>query len=101
MDPEQPYHGHAQSRDTNADFRGAHGVIMQVEASKLLPWLMLISILSGIAVALAIMTLIVYSQNYRELERENRLMQQKYDDMKVEFLSRGMNPNPHMPGESK
>lgn len=72
-----------------------------VESSKLVPWLMLVCLLSGIALALAIMTLVVYSQNYRELERENRLMQQKYDDMKVEFLSRGMNPHPHMPGESK
>ncbi len=71
------------------------------EQSRLIPWLMLACLLSGFALAMAVMTLIVYSQNYRELERENRLMQQKYDDMKVEFLSRGMNPHPHMPGETK
>jgi hypothetical protein len=101
----EPIHAHPQSRDTHEPITahpGAHQQINRfVESSRTLPWLVLTSLLSGIALGLSMVTLIVYAQNYRELERENRLMQQKYDDMKVEFLSRGMNPHPHMPGESK
>lgn len=42
-----------------------------------------------------------WSQSYKTVEREMRLAQQDYADMKVEFLSRGMNPHPHLPGESQ
>lgn len=90
-----------QHPENSPNFEGAHGVIMMTDTSKLLPWMMFIAILSGLALAMAVMAIIMYSQSYRELERENRLLQQKYDDMKVEFLSRGMNPHPHLPGESK
>lgn len=41
-----------------------------------------------------------WSLAYKELERESRLTQQDYADMKVEFLRVGMNPHPHMKGES-
>lgn len=83
------------------DVRAQGASVVQVESSKLLPWLFLCALLSGIALAFSICTVLFCLLSYRELERENRLMQQSYNDMKVEFLSRGMNPHPHMPGESK
>lgn len=42
-----------------------------------------------------------WAQAYKELERENRLAQKGLDDMRVEMLRVGLNPNPHMTGESR
>jgi hypothetical protein len=105
VDAEPATHAHAQSRDVHEPITAHPGAHQQInrftESSRLVPWLMLVCLLSGGALTMSIVTLVAYQNSYRTLERENRLMQQKYDDMKVEFLSRGMNPHPHMPGESK
>lgn len=75
--------------------------IVQNESSKLLPWLMLVCLLSGISLALSIVTLVTYQQNYRMLEREYRLTQNDYDDVKVALELRGMDPHPHLKGQSQ
>ena len=71
-----------------------------VEANRLVPWLMLTSILSGVAVALVLVLLYVHASSYRELEREVRLLQLQTDNMKVAMLAAGIDPAPHLEGEA-
>jgi hypothetical protein len=81
---------------------GAHQQINRfTESSRLVPWLMLVCILAGIALAMSITTLVIYTQDYRELEREFRLTQNDYDDVKVALELHGINPHPHFKGQSK
>lgn len=74
--------------------------VTQIESSKLLPWLMLCCLLAGVAVALAVSMTIIYSQNYRELERENRIAQMQLDSMRVAMIAQGLDPNVHLKGEA-
>lgn len=84
----------------NLDVRAQGASIVQMETNKLIPWLMLTSLLAGIALAMSIVTLVIYTQNYRELEREFRLVQNDYDDVKVALELRGIPPHPHLKGQS-
>ena len=71
-----------------------------VESSRLIPWLLLIAILSGLAVGLSIVTIYVQATAYGELEREVRLAQLQLDNMKIAMLAAGIDPSPHLEGES-
>lgn len=57
-------------------------------------------VLSGVALGLSIMVCYVQSTAYRELERENRLLQLKVDDMAVALKARGIDPTPSHEGNS-
>lgn len=89
------------SRD-NADssLNAAHGgaIVSQVEHSKLLPWLMLTCLLSGTALGLSVWSVISYSRDYHELEREYRLQRLETDEMNVR-LELAKIPK-HKPGDS-
>jgi hypothetical protein len=74
--------------------------VTQIESSKLLPYILVTCILSGLALGLAIVTLYVQATAYRELERETRLAQLQLDNVKVALLARGIDPAPHLPGEA-
>ena len=71
-----------------------------LEPSRLLPWLALCCVLSGIAVAMSISVFYVQANSYRELEREVRLLQLQSDNMKVAMLAAGLDPAPHLRGEN-
>jgi hypothetical protein len=71
-----------------------------VEHSKLLPWLMLTSILAGIAVALSVMVIVNTSQSESrtraELDKQNRFLQEyriRVED--AEIASEEVNPKFH------
>lgn len=81
--------------------------VVQIESSKLLPWLILSCLLSGFAVASSIgayalhrNTAFIVDTRYKELERENRLTQLQVDNMKVAMLNAGVDPAPHLKGEA-
>lgn len=51
---------------------------------------MLIAILSGFALALGLMSIIMYQTNYKELEREYRLTQLEIDDFRIALIQAGI-----------
>lgn len=90
-------HGHAQSRDTNPDFRGAHGVIMQVETMGKGVQAVLIGgvILSALLAGMALMRTEATSERATLAEREARVSQERWNDLKVELTRRGIPVSDH------
>ncbi len=79
---------------------GAHGVVMQQESSKLLPWLMLTAVLSGIALGISIMVVVntiqSESRTRAELDKQNRFLQEyriRVED--AEIAAEEVNPKFH------
>ena len=72
-----------------------------VESSRLVPWMLFACIMSGLALGISSMTVYTQATAYRELERENRLLQLKVDEFRVALVTAGIDPNPHVKGESK
>lgn len=77
---------------------------MVVESSKFAPVLVALAcvsmLTSGIAVGLSVWSMNSYDRSYKELERENRLLQLKVDDMRVALNSQGIKTNKHAQSES-
>lgn len=71
-----------------------------VESSRLVPWMLFACIMSGLALGISTMTVYIQATAYRELERENRLLQLKYDDMAVALKARGIDPTPSHEGSA-
>jgi hypothetical protein len=61
---------------------------------------MLTAILAGMAAGLSLVTIYVQATAYGELEREVRLSQLQLDNMKIAMLAAGIDPAPHLEGES-
>ena len=57
-------------------------------------------IMSGLALGISSMTVYTQATAYRELERENRLLQLKYDDMRVALNAQGITTSKHHQSES-
>lgn len=89
--------------DVIADRGGAN--VTQVESSRLTPLLVALSafalLVGGVALGVAMSALDNYSRDYKELERENRLLQLKVDEFRMALITAGIDPNPHAKGESK
>lgn len=79
--------------------------IIQVESSKLTPLLVALSavslLISGLALGVGWWSTASYSRDYKELERENRLLQLKVDEFRIALLNAHIDPNPHVEGEQK
>jgi hypothetical protein len=61
-----------------------------------------LGLLAGLfATVYAIRAELTWSNAYRELERENRLAQLKIDEFRMALMKAGIDPNPHLDGESK
>lgn len=58
-------------------------------------------VLAGIALGIALYGAFMQSRDYRELEREVRLQQLKLDEYRVALMKAGIDPNPHVSGESQ
>ena len=68
-----------------------------IESSRLVPWLMLTALLAGTSIALSVTSVIVFL----ETKREVRLQQLKLDEYRVALMNAGIDPNPHVDGESR
>lgn len=68
------------------NFQGAHGVVMLTETSKLIPWLMFCAVLSGLAIGLAILAVILSQQS----EREARMLQYYVLEMDAKLIAAGV-----------
>ena len=75
--------------------------IVQLESSRLVPWLILVALLAGGALCTSLLTVYIQATAYRELERENRLLQLKVDEFRMALITADIDPNPHAQGESK
>ena len=71
-----------------------------IESSRLVPWMLFACIMSGLALGISSMTVYTQATAYRELERENRLLQLKYDDMRVALNAQGITTSKHHQSES-
>lgn len=79
---------------------GAQGFVYAPEASKLLPWLMLTALLSGIAVGISVMVVVETGQSESrtraELEKQNKFLQEyriRVED--AEIAAEEVNPKFH------
>lgn len=68
------------------DLRGAHGVVMSVESTKLLPWLMTTAILAALAIAFGVCALIIAQRS----ERESRMLQYYVLEMDAKLIASGI-----------
>ena len=71
-----------------------------VESSRLVPWMLFACIMAGVSLGLSVTTIYIQATAYRELERENRLLQLKVDDMAVALKARGIDPTPSHEGSA-
>ena len=71
-----------------------------VESSRLVPWMLFACIMAGLSLGLSITTIYIQATAYRELERENRLLQLKVDDMRVALNAQGITTSKHHQSES-
>jgi len=91
-----------QSNDVSPHSNGSAATISIVETNRLLPWLMFTAVLSGIAIAASIMTVIVVLQGnayqmrqMQKTEMESRVTQERWNDLKVELAKRGIPTSDH------
>jgi hypothetical protein len=79
--------------------------IIQVESSRLVPMLVVLAglalLVSGISLGVGWWSTASYSRDYKELERENRLLQLKVDEFRMALMKANIDPNPHLQEESK
>lgn len=59
------------------------------------------TLLSCLALCMAVTGLVVFGIFYRELERENRVTQLKVDELRTALIAADIDPNPHTKGETK
>jgi hypothetical protein len=94
MSSEFPY-----SIDADADNRSAQ--VVQVESSRLTPLLVALAAVALLISGLSLGVSWWATTAYREMERENRLLQLKVDEFRMALLNARIDPNPHVEGESK
>lgn len=68
-----------------------------VESSRLIPWMMLSSILSGLALALSVVLMMFLF----EMRREIRFQSLRLDEYRVALMNANIDPNPHVDGEMR
>lgn len=75
---------------------------VHIESSKLVPWLLLSCLISGVALAISIMSIVLLQERfasleerYRLAEREARVATERVSDMKVELTRRGIPVTDH------
>lgn len=76
--------------------------VIQIESSRLLPALILVGILAGIAVAISIMGVIAANEKARITERETRVMEDDLKYIRAYLSARGIEvPADHDEAEEK
>jgi hypothetical protein len=75
--------------------------VMQVESSRLTPLLVALAAIALLIAGLSLGVSWWATTAYREMERENRLLQLKVDEFRMALITANINPNPHAEGESK
>ena len=76
----------------STDSRDSSGIatLIQIESSRLIPWLLLSTLLSGVAVASALCVAWTQATAYRELEREVRLQRLETDELGAALARAGI-----------
>jgi hypothetical protein len=72
--------------ENSPNFQGAHGVIMMAETSKLLPWLMLTCLFSGVSLIISFWAI----SEAQKSSREARLLEQQVMDQNALLLREGL-----------
>ena len=90
-----------ESTTVSPHSNGSAATVSIVETNRLLPYILAACIFSGLAIGISVVTLYVQATAYHELERENRLVQLKIDEYRMALMNAGIDPNPHLDGESK
>lgn len=65
--------------------------VVQVESTKLLPLLIILALVAGVALGLSISSI----RESAKSEREARVMQERWNDLKVELVRRGIPISDH------
>lgn len=65
--------------------------VVQIESSKLMPLLTILALLTGISIGLSILA----ASESRKAEREARVLQERWNDLKVELTRRGIPVSDH------
>ncbi len=65
--------------------------VVQIDSGKLVPLVIVLAVLSGFAIGLSILTI----SESRKAEREARVMQERWNDLKVELARRGIPVSDH------
>lgn len=98
------------STDVSPNLNGSGGLATAtiIDNSRLWPILVVACVLGAIgfvagigAAGYAVRAELTWDQSYRELERENRLAQLKIDEFRMALMKAGIDPNPHLEGESQ
>ena len=86
-----------ESTDVSPTLSGSGAIVQLTETSKLLPWLMLTSVLSGIAIAASVFTVVfvlssnaALSDQIRIAERESRVANSRYVDIQIKLAEAGI-----------
>lgn len=72
-----------------------------IESSRLVPWMLFACLVAGLSLGVSALTAYMQATAYRELERENRLLQLKVDEFRMALIKANIDPNPHPDGESE
>lgn len=65
--------------------------VVQIESNKLMPLLIVLALLTGVSIGLSIMS----ANESRKAEREARVLQERWNDLKVELVRRGIPVSDH------
>ncbi len=70
---------------------GQAASVIQIESGKLVPLVIVLALLSGFAIGLSILSM----HESAKAEREARVMQERWNDLKVELVRRGIPVSDH------
>lgn len=65
--------------------------VIQIESGKLVPLVILLAVISGFSIGLSLLTM----HEASKAEREARVMQERWNDLKVELAKRGIPMSDH------
>ena len=71
--------------------REQSGSVIQIDSGKLVPLVIVLAVISGFAIGLSILTM----HEASKAEREARVMQERWNDLKVELVRRGIPVSDH------
>ena len=70
---------------------GQSASVVQIESSKLVPLVIVLALLSGVGIGMAMLSM----RESSKAEREARVMQERWNDLKVELARRGSPVSDH------
>lgn len=65
--------------------------VVQIESGRLVPLVVVLALLSGVGIGISILSI----RESAKAEREARILQERWDDLKVELVRRGIPTSDH------